>query len=128
MPRNYDQMRDGEDHSFVIRGETFKLKRVRPAVLDQIDALQKEFVASEADSYADVVAFSEKRLLLLIDDSNGALPRWKVLRDRDDDPVTYGEIMDVSRWAFEEVTGLPTMPPAPSQPGRGSTAPTSKGA
>jgi hypothetical protein len=128
MPRNYDEMRAAEDHTFIIRGESFTINRMRPEVMGEIEALEKDFTESEKTTYQDVVNFAESRLKLLLDDQNGAVDRWDALRAKEEDPVTYGEIMDLSRWAVETITGLPTMPPAPSAPGRGKTAASSKAA
>ncbi len=124
MPRNYDEIRDAEDRSFVIRGETFTLRRVRPEILT--DLVEMENALGESATYADLVKFAEERLLLLIDDNNGAAARWQTIRENPDDPVTYGELMDVSRWAVTEIKGLPTMPPSPSQPGAKTSGSSSK--
>ncbi len=125
MPRNYDEMRQAEDRSFVMRGETFTLRRVPPEILT--DLVEMENALGESATYADLVKFAEERLLMLIDDQNGATARWQAIRANADDPVTYGELMDVSRWAVTEITGLPTMPPSPSQPGATTRGSSSKG-
>ncbi len=124
MPRNYDEMAQAEDRSFIIRGEKFTITRGSPELVGRVEALQKEFAESKADDYETVVKFLEDRLLMLIDDQNGAAARWQKLRETES--LSYGEIMDVSVWAVEVITGLPTMPPAPSQGGRGKTAGSSK--
>ena len=130
-PRNFDEARDAEDLSFVIRGETFKFKRVPYTVLDEIELLQTAFreKATEGEAtWADTVEFALARLLLLLETDNGSAERFTALTTRDDDPVTYSEIMQISRWAYEEATGVPTMPPTPSQPGPGNTGGSSKAA
>ena len=124
MPRNYDEMRDQQDLTFVIRGETFKLRRCRPEAFGQIEEIEKKF--ADATTFEEISAINEERLMLLLDDGNGAIARWEKLRQSEDDPVTYGEITDISRWAVEEITGLPTMQPSPSEGGRGRTAASSK--
>lgn len=126
MPRNYDELAAAEEDSFVIRGETFKFRRVPYTVLDQIDVLQKEFVESGPETYAAAVEFAQNRLLLLLDSAADAVARWKALTSREDDPVTYKEIMQISRWAYEVATGLPTMQPTPSDAGQQKTPATSK--
>jgi hypothetical protein len=132
MPRNYDEMRDAEDRAFVMRGETFTVRRCRPEVLDDLLSMEKTYhedlaaLTPEDSPYPVIIGFAEKRLLMLIDDQNGAVSKWEALRNDPDNPVTYGEIMDVSTWAMEAITGLPTLPPSPSAPGRGKTAATSK--
>jgi hypothetical protein len=132
MPRNYDEMRDAEDRTFVMRDELFTIKRCRPEVIGEFTVMEKEYqenlknLPDDDPVYPTIIAFAEKRLLLLIDDQNGAVSKWEALRDDPDNPITYGEIMDVSTWALELITGLPTMPPSPSAPGRGKAVASSK--
>ena len=121
--RNYDEMRSTEEEeTFVIRGETFKLKRVRPEVMDELLTIENEFLAKEDKTYSDIVAAGEAKLLLLLDESDDAINRWKALRERAEDPVTYREIMDISKWAFEVVSGFPTMQVAPLDSGVATTS------
>lgn len=128
MPRNYDEIRNGrEDDTFVIRGETFKLRAVPYTVLDEIEALQTDYLKQDLTSYKVTFDFSMSRLLMLLDDTDGAAERLKALCERKDDPVTYGELLDLSKWALERATGLPTMPPAASPASPAGTARTSKG-
>ncbi len=124
MPRNYDEIAAAEDRSFIIRGEKFTITRGSPELVGKVEELQKKFAASDAEGYEDVIEFIEARLLMLIDDQNGAQARWKKLRETES--ISYGEIMDASLWAVEVITGLPTMPPAPSPGGGGKTAASSK--
>ncbi len=125
MPRNYDEMRQAEDRSFVINGETFTLKRVKPDVLNNIVALAKE-LPDEAP-YSELYEFFQKQLLQLVDFSNGDMARWEKARDDLANPITYGEMQDLSRWATEVVTGLPSMPPTPSSPGARTSGSSSRG-
>jgi hypothetical protein len=124
MPRNYDEMRDAEDRSFIIRGETFTLRRLKPEAMGRITEIEEKF--ANATTFEEVTAINEERLMLFIDDANGAADRWAALRAKEDDPITYGEITDLSQWVVSQVTGLPTMPPSPSEAGRGKTAASSK--
>lgn len=126
MPRNYDQARDSEDHSFVIRGETFTLKRARPEDLAAL--IDAEEARTGKEKFSDAFAFAETRLLSLLDDSNGAVDRWQKIRADEANPVTFGEVMDLSNWAVTELTRLPTMQPSPSAAGPANTARTSKAA
>lgn len=123
MPRNYDEIRDKTDDSFIIRGQTFKLRRTSPEELGKVVALEREWREAET-TYEQDCAFFEKRFLMLIDDSNGAADRWKDLRAKNE--ITYGEIVDLSIWASEQMTHLPTLRPSPSEPGPSKTAATSK--
>ncbi len=119
--RNYDEMANGgEDRTFLIRGETFKLKQVGPGVLDEMTALEEEFVKLDTPKYSDISNLAEQKLVLLLDPADDALARWQALRA--EDKVGYKEIVDLSRWAFEVVTGFPTRLLEASQAGAGSTA------
>ncbi len=126
MPRNYDEMRAAQDRDFTIGGETFTVKRCPMATMGELVEMEKIFLAQEDVSYIDIAEFAEKRLRILIDDQNGAVSRWEALIASTENPVEYGEIVDVSKWAVELVTGLPTLPPSPSAVGRGKTAASSK--
>jgi hypothetical protein len=121
-PRNYDELRDAEERSFVIRGETFQIRRGRPEMLGELTEAEDRFVKLEAKGYPDILAFSEERLKLLLDPADDALARWDALRAREEDPVTYGEIIDISRWAVEAITRLPTRLAVPSDVGPGPIA------
>ncbi len=127
MPVDFDQIRDQEDREFLIRGEMFKIQRVRPEVMEEVTALEDAFVAIEEPKYSDVVELAEKRLLLFLDDENGAVDRWKTLRERKVDPITYTEITEISKLVLEKATGLPTMQPPASGIGGGSTTGSSSG-
>jgi hypothetical protein len=124
---DFDEARKNEDRDFVIRGQTFTIQRVRPEVMNEIEQLDRAFLEVEEPTYSDVVTLAENRLCLLIDDHNGAVDRWRELRAREEDPVEYGEIMAISRKAFELVSGLPTMPPVASTGGDGTTDSSSTG-
>lgn len=124
MPRNYDEIRDAQDLSFVIRGQTFQLRRGTPEVLDQIETLQRDYLAAEVTTYADIATFSENRLKLLLVEEDAA--RWDALRANGDDPIAFREIQDLSKWAIEEITGFPTIPSSPSPAGDGTTDTSSK--
>jgi hypothetical protein len=119
MPRNFDQDKS-EDLEFVIAGETFKMKYVRPEVLasweDEPDAEKSEDALKQMDN----------RIKLFLDDSNGALEKWDNLRQREDNPVTMGQINDLLLWMVEVQSGRPTIQPSPSATGRGKTAASSK--
>jgi hypothetical protein len=124
--RDYDEKRlSNGDLSFRLRGETLHLKRVRPEVLDEILAIENEFLAIDTPGYGDVIHTNEAKLLLLLADEDQ--DTWKRLRENVDDPVEYREINDLSQWAFEVVTGFPTRLVAPSGIGGGATEASSEG-
>lgn len=119
MPRNFDAERY-EDLEFVVAGENFKMKYVRPEVLasweDEITAEKSEDALKQMDA----------RIKLFLDDSNGAIERWDKLRAREDNPVSMGQINDILLWMVEVQSGRPTILPSPSASGRGKTAASSK--
>ena len=124
MPRNYDEIREQEDRTFIIRGETFTLRRCRPEALAAVVDIEKKF--EKAKTFQDVAEIHEERLVFMINDQNGAVERWNKIRADEDDPVTYAELTDLSTWAVEQITGLPTMQATPSGAGPGKTAASSK--
>jgi bifunctional N-acetylglucosamine-1-phosphate-uridyltransferase/glucosamine-1-phosphate-acetyltransferase GlmU-like protein len=128
MPRNYDEMREAQDRSFTIGGETFTVRRCGLGTMGELVEMEKEFLAEDEVTYMDIADFAQKRLRILIDDQNGAVSRWEALIASEENPVEYGEIVDASKWAVELVTGLPTLPPSPSAPGPGKTSGSSKAA
>lgn len=125
MPINYDEMQQTEDRAFIIRGETFQIPHIHPNVMTRLQEIEAKL--DSVETHEQVLAIVEERLVLLLDDSNGSVERWQKLRADEANPVSYGEIMDISRRAVEMITGLPTMQPAPSVAGRGKTASSSKG-
>ncbi len=126
MPMNFDEIAAAEDRSFIIRGETFTIVRGSPELVGRVVAAERDHAAKpEKDRSEDAnLEFVQDRLFMLIDDSNGAVDRWKALRAKEE--IGYGEIIRVSNWALEILMGLPTLPPEPSPTGRGKTAASSK--
>jgi len=118
-PRDFDQDLS-EDLAFVIGGESFKMKYVRPEVLA---AWEDEEVVQKSE---EALKQMDDRIKLFLDNSNGALERWDALRARDDNPVSMGQINDLLLWMVEVQSGRPTIPPSPSATGRGKTAASSK--
>jgi hypothetical protein len=118
-PRNFDQDLS-EDLEFIVAGETFKMKYVRPEVLA---AWEDEEVADKSET---ALRQMDERIKLFLDNSNGAIERWDTLRAREDNPVSMGQINDLLLWMVEVQSGRPTTPPSPSVTGRGKTAASSK--
>lgn len=119
MPRDFDQDLS-QDLEFKIGGEVFKMKYVRPEVLASWEDEQA------ADKSTDALEQMDSRIKLFLDASNGALERWDTLRDREDNPVSMGQINDLLLWMVEVQSGRPTIQPSPSVTGRGRTAASSK--
>lgn len=121
MPRNFDQEFKSEDLEFVIGGETFRMRYVRPEVLaaweDDPDDL----------SAKDSLKLMDKRIELFLDQSNGAKERWQALRERDDDPITATQMGELITWMLEVQSARPLQQPSSSDSGPGSTEASSKG-
>lgn len=126
MPINFDEIQEKEDRDFIIRGQTFTIQHVRPEEMLEIDKLEDAYIALTEPKFSDLVKMSEERLILLIDDGNGQVDRWRELRAREANPITYGEIMAISRKALEVISGIPTLPSTGSGAGDGKTDDSSK--
>lgn len=122
MHRDFDQEFVAEDLSFTIGGETFKMRYARPEVLA---AWEDEEIP---DKSVDALALNDQRIKQFLDSSNGAGDRWDTLRDREENPVTMGQLNALLLWMVEVQSGRPTVPPSPSESGRGKTKLSSKAA
>lgn len=109
-----------QDREFKVQDQTFTWRDVRPEVLSSFT------IDTNGDDPNAVWDLMDKQILLFLPAEDQE--RWKELRAREDAPVTIGQINAVLTWLMEEQTGRPTEPPSPSVPGRGKTAPSSKGA
>jgi len=124
MPRNYDEIREQEDRTVIIRGETFTLRRCRPEALAEVVDMEEKF--KKAKTFQELAEIYQGIIAFLINDQNGAVERWNKLREDESDPITFGELKDLSTWAVEQITGVPTMQVSPSGAGPGKTAASSK--
>jgi hypothetical protein len=123
LPRNFDELLNDDDLEFIIGGEKFTMIYVRPEVLaaiaaDADDADDKPFSQTLADNDAQI------KLFLRPEDHE----RWDALRAREENPVTQRQLNELITYLVEVQTGRPTLPPSPSPPGAGATAPTSSAA
>lgn len=107
-----------DEREFRVQDQTFKWKDVRPEVLSSFE------VDANGDDPNAVWDLIDRQILLFLPADEQE--RWKELRAREDAPVTVGQMNAILTWLMEEQTGRPTEPPAPSVPGRGKTAASSK--
>lgn len=124
MPRNFDELRKKKDLDFVLGNQMFTVHML-PLGFIEVWSEREATVSVE-----DQKAFTEMcidRVADAVDDKNGASERWRELCASDHGP-SYGELLELARWVWQVQSELPTMEPAPSQPGRGTTAGSSKGA
>jgi hypothetical protein len=119
--RDFDQDLE-QDLSFKIRNETFKMRYVRPEILQ---SWENENIEGAAE--ADALKVLDERIVFFLDQNGDSAGRWDALRKRDDDPVTLGQLTELVTWMVEVQSGRPTLPPSPSGSGRGKTAASSKG-
>lgn len=109
-----------KDREFRVQDQTFTWKDVRPEVLSAFD------IDVNGNDPNAVWGIMDRQILLFLPESEQE--KWKTLREDEDKPVTIGQMNAILTWLMEEQTGRPTEQPSPSDPGRGKTAATSKGA
>jgi hypothetical protein len=118
-PPNFDDLLTSE-RTFVVRGQTFTWRDVRPEILT---AFQNENGDEEKKT---VWEQQDDQILefLVVEDHE----RWKNLRAREEDPITLAQFNAILEYLVEKQTDRPTETPSPSATGRGRTAASSKGA
>lgn len=125
--KNFDDLLSDE-RTFVVRGETFTWKDVRPEVLDSILRANANGAGAEGEEKegeeSSMWANQDTLILEFIVPEDHE--RWKKLRARDEEPITIRQFNAILEHLVSEQTDLPTTPPSPSVTGRGSTAATSK--
>jgi len=119
MPRNFDEERK-QDLEFVIRGEKFTMKVVRPEVIAAWEDDETPTKSIEALEYTD------DKIKLFLANSDGSHDRWDALRKREEDPVSMGELNEILTWMIGVQSARPTAQPSSSAPGRGRTVRSSK--
>lgn len=102
--------RDAEERSFKLGGETFT---IRPAVRPETLAAAAR-VTTDSGVADDIEAFDELILGFLEDEGRA---RYETLRRREEDPVTFTDLMEVAAWMVEVNSGRPTVQPSPSSAG-----------
>ena len=110
MPKNFDELL-AKEHKFMVRGETFAFRDVKPEILTTFD------VSSNGDDNTAVWQVMDAQIMLFLEDEEHE--RWNTLRAREKDPVTIAQLTEILKWLMEEQTGRPTETPSPSASGRG---------
>lgn len=104
-----------QDLSFIIQGQKFEMRYVRPEVLasweDEPDDTKTE----------DVLKRQDERICSFLRDGEEA-KRWMVLRQDEENALPLAKLNDLLRWMVEVQTTRPTPTPSPSATGRGRTA------
>jgi hypothetical protein len=110
--------RSTRDRSFKIGGETFTRRlAVRPEAMEEFARMRKDDV-----DLAGFEIFDRTFYAFVEPDGH---ERWKALREREDDPLNYADIMDVCAWLVAEETGRPTPALSLSTSGQERSATTS---
>jgi hypothetical protein len=124
MPRNFDEIREKKDLDFVLGGQTFSLHLLPLPMIGVWTEREKEIDTTDTPAFQQMCI---DRVADAVADGNGSEDRWRELCKSDKAP-SYGELLELARWTWEAQADLPTMDSAPSPPGRGTTAVSSKGA
>lgn len=119
MARNFDDLLSS-DRTFVVQGETFTWRDVRPEILDTILAPTENGDAASMWERQD-----EMIMHFLVPEDH---ERWKNIRAREEKPVTIAQFNAILEYLVEAQTERPTQTPSPSASGRGKRAQSSKDA
>lgn len=117
MPKNFDDLISGE-RTFVVRGETFTWRDVRPEILTAFTPTPAEEGKDPEDNSGIWQQLDDQISLFLVPED---IERWKNLRAREDNPVTIVQLNAILEWLVGEQTERPTQTPSPSGSGRGKT-------
>jgi hypothetical protein len=117
-PHNFDELLSG-DKTFIVRGQTFTWRDVRPEVLTTLGQINGD----EPD--AIWAAQDDQILNFLVPEDH---ERWKNLRAREDEPITIRQFNAILEYLVEQQTDRPTQTPSPSASGRGKQGASSKAA
>jgi len=114
-----------QDREFEFGGELFKFQYVHWTVLTAI-------VDGTGDNGREPTATQNVQEIVdsipkFIDPENEGDKRMHALLSSTDKPVPIGQVNALYEWLLEVTSGRPTVPPSPSAPGPGRTAPSSKG-
>lgn len=115
MPKNFDGL-VSSDRTFVVRGETFTWRDVRPEVLTAFADAEDKDGKDDADSIWKSI--DQQILLFVVPEDH---ERWTSLREREDSPVTIAQLNAILEWLVGEQTDRPTQTPSPSASGPGKT-------
>jgi len=114
--KDFDQERatrtipDVDERTFTLGGETFT---IRPSV--RADTLAATSAVSQESSVADDVDAFDSVIEGFLEETDR--PRYRTLRGRETDPVTFKDLMDVVGWMVAVNSGRPTQLASPSTAG-----------
>lgn len=112
-----------QDRDFEFMGELFKWQYVHWSVLTEIvDRSPNGKEPTATENVEEIIAAIPQ----FIDAENDGPKRMSTLLVSG--PVPIGQVNALYEWLLEVTSGRPTEQPSPSEPGRGKTAASSKGA
>lgn len=121
--KNFDEQRRKrleQDRGFTIGGETFiRRPSVRPEAVSPWEAV----ASNPAMSNTDILAAIDETIINLIEpgEKGEAHKRWHKLREREEDALNLGDMIDVITWLVEEQAQRPTQPSSDSSSEPGTT-------
>lgn len=119
MPKNFDDLISGE-RTFVVRGETFTWRDVRPEILTAFTPTETAEEGKDPEDNSGIWKQLDEQISLFLVPED--VERWNNLRAREDNPVTIVQLNAILEWLVGEQTERPTQTPSPSGSGRGKTA------
>jgi hypothetical protein len=125
VPKTFDDLVSNE-RTFIVRGETFTWRDVRPEVLTAFTPSENGKEAGEEEDNSGIWRTLDEQIMLFLVTEDRE--RWENLRAREDNPVTIVQLNAILEWLVGEQTDRPTQTPSPSGSGRGKTAPSLKAA
>lgn len=119
MPKSFDDLVSSE-RTFIVRGETFTWRDVRPEVLTAFKPSENGDKDKDPEDNSGIWKELDEQIQLFLVPED--VERWANLRARDDNPVTIVQLNAILEWLVGEQTDRPTQTPSPSSSGRGKTA------
>lgn len=125
-----------DDRKFEIGGEVFawhyphweEMAGIFDEDVELIRGLGRDGEDEEAKTQPNTkesIELTINRILVFLEDTDGAHDRFRGLAARKDRAVPYFLFSDLYRWLLEVTSARPTRPPSDSEPGGGSTEDTS---
>lgn len=125
MAKNFDDLLS-QERTFIVRGQTFTWRDVRPEVLTDLGGSVNGDEGEEGTNLDSnsIWELQDRQILnFLVPEDH---ERWKNLRASDEEPITVRQFNAILEYLVGEQTDRPTPEPSPSGSGRGKTGASSK--
>lgn len=119
MARNFDDL-VSQERTFVVRGETFTWRDVRPEILTAFQPSENGDDKKDPEDNSGIWKQLDEQIQLFLVPED--VERWTNLRAREENPVTIVQLNAILEWLVGEQTERPSQTPSPSDSGRGKTA------